>query len=232
MPDFAVIIPAAGSSSRFGGTRNKLLEDLAGQPVIVRCVNAFLRRNDVRAIIIPTILADQLRAIVPADERIIFCEGGPTRAHSVVNALRNVHGSIEWVAVHDGARPLISQAVIDRTIECAVKQGAAAPAMPVSLTIKQAAGPLPARVEMTLPRQRLWAMQTPQIARRDKLLAAFQSCPVALDQITDDMQVIELASGEVWLVEGDERNLKITTQLDLMLARTLMGAWDSPLRGN
>jgi 2-C-methyl-D-erythritol 4-phosphate cytidylyltransferase len=223
MPDFAVIIPAAGSSSRFGGPRNKLLETLAGQTVIARTVNAFLQRRDVVRVILPTAL-DELKALLPQDPRIIFCPGGPTRADSVHNGLKAAPESIEWVAVHDGARPLISQGLIDRTLAAAVAHGAAVPALAVSLTIKQAKGPLPARVERTLPREQLWAMQTPQIARRADLLKAFASCPIPLSQVTDDVQLIELAGGEVWLVAGEERNLKITMPTDLPIAEILLAS--------
>jgi 2-C-methyl-D-erythritol 4-phosphate cytidylyltransferase len=221
MPDFAVIIPAAGSSTRFGGSRNKLLETLAGEAVIARTVNAFLQRPDVAQIVLPTAL-NELKTILPTDSRLLFCPGGASRAHSVFNGLRAVNGSIDWVAVHDGARPLISQELIDRTLAAAQKHGAAVPALPVSLTIKQAAGPLPARVEKTIPREQLWAMQTPQIAMREALLAAFEACPIPLPQVTDDVQLIELAGGEVWLVPGDERNLKITTAIDLKIAEMLL----------
>jgi 2-C-methyl-D-erythritol 4-phosphate cytidylyltransferase len=219
MPEFAVILPAAGSSMRFGGARNKLLEDLGGMRVIRRTLEAFLARPDVAQIVIPTAIEPELRTVVPDDERIEFCPGGETRAHSVHNALRQVDPGIQWVAVHDGARPLVSHALIDRTLAAATKHGAAVPALPVALTIKQATGPLPAQVERTVPRERLWAMQTPQIARRAELLRAFDSCPIPLAQVTDDVQLVELAGGQVWLVEGEERNLKITTPIDLRIAR-------------
>jgi 2-C-methyl-D-erythritol 4-phosphate cytidylyltransferase len=140
----------------------------------------------------------------------------------VLNALRTVDEAIEWVAVHDAARPLVSQDLINRTFEAAMKHGAAVPAMPVHLTVKQATGPLPARVTKTIPRNELWAMQTPQIAGRAALLEAFDRCPVPLDQITDDMQLLELAGHEVWLVQGEECNLKITTPIDLKLAELLV----------
>jgi 2-C-methyl-D-erythritol 4-phosphate cytidylyltransferase len=218
MPAIAVIIPAAGSSSRFGGGRNKLLESLSGRPVIARTVATFLARTDVVRIVIPTAMEGQLRAVLPGDSRIRYCAGGETRAHSVFNALRQVGPETEWVAVHDGARPLVSQALIDRTLATALKHGAAVPAMPVTLTIKEAAAPLPAKVERTVPRERLWAMQTPQIARREELLRAFEKCPIPLSQVTDDVQLVELAGGEVWLVGGEERNLKITTPMDLRVA--------------
>jgi 2-C-methyl-D-erythritol 4-phosphate cytidylyltransferase len=221
-PQCAVIIPAAGSSSRFGGPRNKLLETLDGQAVIARTVATFLARPDVARVILPTALPE-LATLLPRDPRVITCPGGQTRAHSVWEGLKHVPDSIEWVAVHDGARPLVSHELIDRTLEAARTYGAAVPAMPVALTIKQAQGPLPAAVEKTIPRENLWAMQTPQVARRADLLHAFETCPIPLATVTDDVQLIELAGGHVWLVPGEERNLKITTPLDLKLAQLLVG---------
>ena len=220
MPEFAVIIPAAGSSSRFGGPRTKLLETLAGETVIARTVKAFLQRTDVAQVILPTTLAE-LKTLLPNDPRVKSCDGGETRAHSVLNGLNAVAPGIEWVAVHDGARPLISQPLIDATLQAAVTYGAAVPALPVALTIKQAAGPLPAKVEKTVPRQNLWAMQTPQIMKRTNLERAFRACPIPLADVTDDVQLIELSGLPVWLVPGDERNLKITTRQDLLLAELL-----------
>ena len=221
MHEFAVVIPAAGSSTRYGGPRNKLLETLGGETVIARTVAAFLAREDVAQVILPTGL-DEIRDILPRDSRVVFCPGGETRAHSVWNGLRAVPAEVEWVAVHDGARPLVSRGLIDRTLAAARSHGAAVPALPVALTIKEAAGPLPARVERTVPREHLWAMQTPQIARRADLLRAFETCPIPLAQVTDDVQLIELSGGEVWLVSGEERNLKITTRLDLRVAELLL----------
>jgi 2-C-methyl-D-erythritol 4-phosphate cytidylyltransferase len=222
MPDFAAIIPAAGSSTRFGGARNKLLEILRGEPVIARTVKTFLARPDVKAVILPTGL-EELKAILPNDPRLIFCPGGTSRAQSVRNGALAVPREIEWVAVHDGARPLVTQELIDRTLSQAELHGAAVPALAVSLTIKQAKGPLPARVERTIPRESLWAMQTPQIMKRAELLRAFETCPIPLAEVTDDVQLIELAGGAVWLVAGEERNLKITTATDLKVAEMMLG---------
>jgi 2-C-methyl-D-erythritol 4-phosphate cytidylyltransferase len=214
---FAVILPAAGRSLRFGGGgRDKLLEPLGGQPVIARSVQAFLQRADVGLVIIPTNQRERIEPVV--DPRVQFCPGGPSRAESVLNALREIPERFEWVAVHDAARPLVSQRLIDRTFAAARQHGAAVPALPIALTVKQAAGPLPARVERTVPRKNLWAMQTPQVMRRDELLAAYAKCPIPLSDVTDDTQLLELAGREVWLVEGEERNLKITTPADLRVA--------------
>jgi 2-C-methyl-D-erythritol 4-phosphate cytidylyltransferase len=123
--------------------------------------------------------------------------------------------------VHDAARPLVSQALIDETLAAAVAHGAAVPALPVNLTIKQAPAPLPAKVQRTVPRADLWAMQTPQIVRAADLRDAFARCPIRLDQVTDDVQLLELIGKEVWLVPGEENNLKITTPLDLQIANLL-----------
>jgi 2-C-methyl-D-erythritol 4-phosphate cytidylyltransferase len=225
MPDFAVILPAGGKAVRFGGEKNKLLHDLRGASILRRSIEVFLVRADVKLIVVPTAdpqMLDEIKRL--NDPRIQTPPGGASRAESVRNGLRVVPAAIEWVAVHDAARPLISQALIDITLAAAVKNGAAAPALPVHLTIKEAAGPLPAKVLRTIPRQNLWAMQTPQIMRRADLFDAFERCPLPLDEITDDIQLLELAGKPVWLVPGEEQNLKITTQTDLRLAELLVEA--------
>lgn len=224
----AVILPAAGASARFGNGRDKLLEVLAGKTVLCRSVEAFLSRTDVQRLVIATrdpSATDHLRKVIgPSfdDPRLIICTGADSRAGSVLAALQQVPPSIHWIAVHDAARPLVSQDLITRTLAAARAHGAAVPAMPVTLTIKQAAGPLPAPVIQTLPRQQLWAMQTPQVARRADLLEAFEHCTIPLSQVTDDVQLIELAGKPVWLVAGEERNLKLTTAMDLALAEALV----------
>ena len=226
----AVILPAAGSSSRFGASRNKLVQMLAGKPVIAHTLALFLSRSDVKQVIIAagddSDVAIEEHAswqLLLQDPRVQRVPGGQTRAHSVLAALEAVNTSIEWVAVHDAARPLVTQAIIDATLKLAREHGAAVPALPVALTIKKAVGPLPAKVLCTIPRHDLWAMQTPQIARRSALREAFRNCPISLEQVTDDVQLIELVGGEVWLAQGDERNLKITTQQDILLAEMLLG---------
>jgi 2-C-methyl-D-erythritol 4-phosphate cytidylyltransferase len=229
MPQLAVILPAAGSSTRFGGTTSKLYAPLAGRAVLLRSFDAFLDRSDVAMIVIPTRLNADAQIDAPDEiqgslrhAKVRLCAGGACRAQSVRNALAVIPPSIEWVAVHDAARPLVSQELIDRVLAAAMEHGAAVPALPVHLTIKQALGPLPAKVQRTLPRDQLWAMQTPQIMRQSALLEAFDRCPMSLDQITDDVQLLELAGHDVWLVAGEERNLKITTKADIHLAEFLL----------
>jgi 2-C-methyl-D-erythritol 4-phosphate cytidylyltransferase len=216
---FSLILPAAGKSTRFGGPRSKLLEMLDGVPVIARAVQPFLARSDLARIIIPCGDPEGLSAVLPKENPIEFCDGGATRAHSVLAALKRVPADVEWVAVHDAARPLISPALIEQSLTAARQYGAAVPALPVALTIKQADAPLPARVDRTVPRHALWAMQTPQVMRRADLLDAFERCPIALDQVTDDVQLLELAGHPVWLIAGEERNLKVTTAVDIVIAK-------------
>jgi 2-C-methyl-D-erythritol 4-phosphate cytidylyltransferase len=227
MPQFVAIIPAAGASTRYAGPRNKLLEKIHLETVIARTVKAFLSRSDVSQIILPTTLKE-LPTILPAEPRLHFCEGGNCRAQSVYNGLKALPENIEWVAIHDGARPLISQDLINRTLAAAIEHGAAVPALPVTLTIKQAAGPLPAKVEKTIAREKLWAMQTPQIMQRAALQKAFKTCPIPLSEVTDDVQLLELAGQEVWLIPGEEQNLKITTAMDLKLAELFLPLRQSP----
>jgi 2-C-methyl-D-erythritol 4-phosphate cytidylyltransferase len=226
MDTFAVIIPAAGRSVRFGGPRNKLESTLAGQSVLSRAVEAFLNRADVTQVIIATTPPGSGEIIPPpfetVDPRVVFVAGGSCRAQSVLRALQRMADDSGWVAIHDAARPLVSQELIDRTFAAAKQYGAAVPAMPVALTVKQAEGPLPAKVQRTLPRSTLWAMQTPQIVTRSALLAAYERCTLPLDQVTDDVQLLELAGDDVWLVPGEERNLKITTQADLKIAEMFL----------
>lgn len=213
MPQFALILPAAGSSSRFGS--DKLLARLNGRSVLDRTIDAFGSRADVAVIVLVGREAGQ-------SSRILSVPGGACRAASVRNGVAAVPQAIEWVAVHDAARPLVSQELIDRTLAEAVRFGAAAPALAVHLTIKQADGPLPATVQRTVPRETLWAMQTPQVMRRLDLLEAFAACPIPLEQVTDDLQLLELAGRPVRLVDGDPGNIKITTPHDLELAETLL----------
>lgn len=227
MPRFAVILPAAGASTRFG-PQSKLFAPLGDVPLLAVTLAAFLGRDDVELVVVATPprnewpdaharLRDALR-----DPRVRLCDGGPSRAHSVRNALAPVPAGIEWVAVHDAARPLVSQALIDRTLDAAVRYGAAIPALPVVPTVKQADGPLPAKVQRTVPRHVLWAVQTPQVTRRAALLSAYAACAVPLEGVTDESQLLELAGQDVWLVAGDERNLKITTPDDLRVARAYL----------
>ncbi|HEX8913206.1 MAG TPA: 2-C-methyl-D-erythritol 4-phosphate cytidylyltransferase, partial [Humisphaera sp.] len=179
LPRFALVLPAAGSSNRFGS--NKLLAMLAGEPVVSRTLGRFADHPSLAAVVFAASQPNAIRqacvkliaAIEARGVPVTFAPGGANRAESVRSAVQAVPADVEWVAVHDAARPLVSRALIDRALAGAAAHGSAVPALPVSLTIKEADGPLPARVVRTIPRSRLWAMQTPQVLRRADLLAAY-----------------------------------------------------------
>ncbi len=230
MEQFAILIPAAGRSSRFAVAQNKLHSLINTKSVLARSIEAFLGRSDVAEVVVavsddqsvdearPKLPSDVLR-LIEGNERITLCAGGECRAKSVRNALQAIRSNASWVAVHDAARPLVTSQLIDRVFTCAVQRGAAAPAVPVKYTVKLAGTTLPSKIERTIPRENLWLMQTPQAARRSDLLDAYEACPLPLESITDDVQLLELAGRPVWLTEGDEQNVKITTLLDLEFAR-------------
>jgi 2-C-methyl-D-erythritol 4-phosphate cytidylyltransferase len=216
---------------RFGSPVSKLFQPLAGKPVLAHTLFAFARREDVSQIIIATEDPDAVQGcaefLTPVERlKLKLCPGGTCRAGSVRAAALASSEKIDWLAVHDAARPLISRDLISRIFTTAQSHGCAAAALPVHLTIKEAVGPLPAEVRQTLRRDHLWAMQTPQAMRRRDLLSAFDLCPIPLDQITDDVQLLELAGKPVWLVQGEERNLKITTPTDLQIAQSLLSKID------
>ena len=145
--------------------------------------------------------------------------GGKDRAESVRNGLRMLSKHVKLAAVQDGARPLITEAVIDRTIRAAHTYGAAAPAIPVKDTIKIVEGGI---VSTTPDRTTLKAIQTPQVFDIDLLKGALKKAEQDGAAITDDCSAVELLGFKVRIVEGDERNIKVTTPMDLKIAQMLL----------
>ncbi len=222
-PDTAALVVAAGNSTRMGGVSKQFLP-LLGIPVLIRTLLAFERHPRVGSIIVVTREQD-----MPELQRLIhqyeltkvtdLVEGGATRAFSVQNGLARCKNT-EFVAIHDGARPLVTEAVITRTIEGAVLYGAAAAAVPVKDTIKRADAT--GQVLETPDRSTLRAMQTPQTFRLSLYQQAAEQCGDKLEQLTDDCAVLEMAGMPVYLVEGDNTNLKITTPEDILLAEAIL----------
>lgn len=225
-PRCAALVAAAGSSSRMGGV-NKLLEDLDGMPVLVRTLTALQRSELVDEIIIATreeeiVEISDLCHTYGISKCTKVVRGGESRVHSVMRAAVEAAPGTGFLAVQDGARPLVTPDLIDRVIREAHRCNAAAPAIPVKDTVKTVKdGEM---VDTTLDRSLLRAVQTPQVFSADLLKAALQN---ALDQnlhITDDCSAVEQLGKVVYLVEGEEENLKITTPTDLILARALLQA--------
>ena len=220
--DFAVIIPAAGRSERFGG--EKLAQVVAGRSILEYSIRALINRVDVACVLLALrdgAASPPISAELSRHPKLSFYGGQEHRALTVrlgIGALgkRISEGSLErappLIAIHDAARPAVSQGLIDRVFEAARRHGAAVPGLPPADTIKHVRGDV---VIGTLPRTELVAVQTPQAMRRDWLEEAFVQCRLPAEQITDDVQVLELAGREVRVVEGDPQNIKVTVPADL-----------------
>ena len=225
-PRCAALVAAAGSSSRMGGI-NKLLEPLDGIPVLVRTLTALERAQRVDSIVIAPreedlITVSQLCKTYGITKCKKVIRGGEDREHSVLLAALEADPDTELLAVQDGARPLVSPDLIDRVIEAAQRCGAAAPAVPVKDTVKTVRED--GAVEETLERSRLRAVQTPQVFEASLLKAALQAALEEGAALTDDCSAVERLGKVVYLIEGEETNLKITTPTDLILAEALLAA--------
>ena len=224
-PRCAALVAAAGSSTRMGGGTNKLLLPLDGIPVLIRTLDALQRAERVDEIIVAT-REEELVEIAQLCHTygITKCKkvvrGGESRAHSVMLAAREADKSMELLAVQDGARPLVTPALIDSVIAAATRCGAAAPAVPVKDTIKCVRED--GAVAQTLDRSALRAVQTPQVFTADVLKAALQSVLEQGIEVTDDCGAVERLGKVVFLTEGEETNLKITTPADLVLAEAIL----------
>ena len=215
------VIVAAGSASRMGGI-DKVVAPLAGQPVIWHTVRAFQDCEAIREIVVVTRqeLISQVQSLCADFSKVrAVVEGGSDRPASVRAGLDALSDKVKLAAIQDGARPLVSFEVIDRTVRAAHSYGAAAPGIPVKDTVKVVRGGL---VESTPDRASLQAVQTPQVFDIDLLRAALKKAAKGNLPITDDCSAVELMGMSVKMVEGEERNIKITTPMDLRLAEMLM----------
>ena len=222
----SAIIAAGGRGSRFGGTQPKQLQPLAGVPILKRTVDVFLNGYAFDEVVVA--LPSDLAANPPAYlDDVIVVEGGERRQDSVANAVRAVAPSSQVIVIHDAARPLVTPAVIERTIAAAIKHGAAIAALPARDTVKR--GDASRVIRGTLPRDEIFLAQTPQAFRVGVLRDALAIASTATDA-TDEAMLAEAAGHHVHLVEGDPRNLKITTPDDLMLAEALAPREARPAR--
>lgn len=225
MPKFAVILPAAGRSTRFGEPRRKKpFVELQGRPVWVRAAELFANRDDVvqTLIVVAPDDIDFFKEKFQANLAFMAVEivaGGKERADSVRNALARVRADVDFVAVHDAARPLLVKKWIDTLFVAAEDHGAAIPAAPISSTIKRVDN---GRISETVPRRNLWAAQTPQVFRRQLLLDAYAKWDGS--EATDEAQLVEQLGHPVAVVEGSPMNIKITTQEDFKMAEALLSA--------
>ena len=190
--------------------------------MILRTVRAFQQSDAIREIVVVT-REDLIRPIsslcAQMDKVKAVVAGGKSRQESVWRGLNALSHDVKLAAIHDGARPLISQTVIDRTVRAAHSYGAAAPAIPVKDTIKVVEGRV---VKNTPDRASLFAVQTPQVFDFDLLRGALKKAELEGAALTDDCSAVERLGKEVYLAPGWRENIKITTASDLTLAEALL----------
>ena len=215
------VIVAAGSASRMGGI-DKVMAPLDGEPMICRTVRAFQTAPAIQEIVIVT-REDLVEPIVKLckdfSKVTAVIVGGSSRQESVEKGLDALSKKVKLAAIQDGARPLISQAVIERTVRAAHTYGAAAPGIPVKDTIKLVEGCI---IADTPNRSKLQAVQTPQVFDYDLIRGALQKARQDKAELTDDCSAVERLKMSVFMVEGDERNIKVTTPMDLKIAQMLL----------
>ena len=215
------VIVAAGSASRMGGI-DKVMAPLQGEPMVLRTVREFQNCDAIREIVVvtrPDLILPIMSLVQGLDKVKAVVAGGESRQESVNLGLNALSDKVKLVAVQDGARPLITWQVIDRTVRAANTYGAAAPAIPVKDTIKTVQGGL---VKETPDRKLLYAVQTPQVFDLDLLRGALKKAKDDGAAVTDDCSAVERLGMRVKIVEGDERNLKVTTPFDLAVAKMLL----------
>lgn len=215
------VIVAAGSASRMGGI-DKVMAPLGGEPMIVKTVRAFQQCDAIREIVVvtrPDLIVPIMDLCASMDKVRAVVAGGSSRQASVSLGLNALSEKVKLAAIQDGARPFVTWQLIDRVVRAAHSFGAAAPAIPVKDTIKEVNGGV---VKQTPDRSTLFAVQTPQVFDFDLLRAALKKAEQENAQVTDDCSAVERMGMSVKIVEGDERNIKVTTPLDLKIAELLL----------
>ena len=230
MATFAVILPAAGKSSRFRDQHYKKPFALLDQRAVwLHSAEKFLNRDDVRQVIVVIASEDReaFQTKFGANVAILgveVVEGGASRAESVAKALDRVKEDIEFVAIHDAARPCIADEWVAKIFAAAEASDAAIYAIPVAGTLKKVGADH--RIEETLSRENIWEAQTPQVFRRQLLVDAYARRGDF--QATDDAQLVERLGHPVTVVPGSPINLKITSREDLRLAERSLKALPRP----
>ncbi|GCD84689.1 2-C-methyl-D-erythritol 4-phosphate cytidylyltransferase [Parageobacillus thermoglucosidasius] len=225
---YEVVIPAAGQGKRMKAGMNKQLIELRNEPLIVRTLKVFENDEWCRGIIVVINEAErtqfeQLFSRFHIKKITAVVGGGKERQHSVYNGLRAVKNS-DIVLIHDGARPFVTIEQIHELVNEAKEHGAAIPAVRVKDTIKKVCDQF---VEGTVERSGLWAVQTPQAFHVSLVLRAHEQAQKDGYIGTDDASLVERIGGKVKIIEGDYRNIKLTTPDDLLFAEVILSSWVS-----
>lgn len=214
MSKVAVIVPAAGAGARMGGVRKPFIE-LEGRTVLDWALAPFLARRDVVEVVVALGAGGSGGGFTAPDERVRAVRGGASRFESVANALAGLQSDAGVVAVHDGARPFPSPAVIDDCIRLAARGLGAVAGVPAVDTVKRVER---GRIAGTPRRDELWYAQTPQVFSREELEQAVARCRESGLSPTDDASMVESPDADVRMVLSSTMNLKITTPDDVVVA--------------
>jgi 2-C-methyl-D-erythritol 4-phosphate cytidylyltransferase len=230
-PRYAVILPAAGRSSRFHDKEKKPFTNIDGRAVWLRTAEHFITRDDVVQCIIVIAKDDQELFRRRYGANIAFMnvqlvEGGAERTDSIANALAAVKPEADFVAIHDAVRPCVTDELIDAVFTQAARGGAAILAVEIADTVKRVETH-PAIAE-TVTRKGLWLAQTPQVFRRDWIAEAYAHRSRVTGPITDDAQIVEALGHPVHVVTGSPSNIKITTKSDVSLADAILRSRPKP----
>ncbi|HKV73324.1 MAG TPA: 2-C-methyl-D-erythritol 4-phosphate cytidylyltransferase [Gemmatimonadales bacterium] len=224
--DVGVIIVAAGQGNRLGGSTPKQFQPIAGVPMLLRAIRPFASHPEVGGVVV--VLAPDTAATPPgwlaelSGPALKLVAGGAERSDSAMAGLEALDAACTVVLVHDAARPFVDRAIIDAVIAGAREGKGAIPAVPVGDTLKAAAAPKDGGlIRQTVPRAGLWRAQTPQGFPRGVLERAYAAARSRREVATDDAALVEAIGETVTLVPGSERNIKVTTALDLELSEQL-----------
>jgi 2-C-methyl-D-erythritol 4-phosphate cytidylyltransferase len=225
-PNVTAIIVAAGKGERLGSGLNKQFIPLCDIPVLARTLSAFESSSGITRVIV-VVRGEDIVAVADIvrefgfDKVVRIVRGGETRQQSAAAGLEAA-GVTDYIAVHDGARPLVTSACIDRVVEAALEFKAAATAVRLKDTVKQTDEN--GIVLGTPDRSFLWAVQTPQVFETELYKKALKAAQDSGAEYTDDCQLVEIAGGRVRLVEGEYSNIKITTKDDVNIAEAILRA--------
>jgi 2-C-methyl-D-erythritol 4-phosphate cytidylyltransferase len=218
----AAVIPAGGTGLRMGGDVRKQYLELAGEPMLLRTLRTFREHPSVEWVIVALPPADVHGPPFRLPDDVVVVPGGAGRGDSVRAGLAAVPEAADVVLVHDAARPLVTRAVVDRVLAAVGGGVGAIAAVPVADTLKRVDGSR--TITGTVERERLWRAQTPQGFPRAALVDAYRRAAEEGVAATDDAALVERYGGRVVVVEGDERNLKVTRPEDLRVAEALLEA--------
>lgn len=225
-PFCSAIIVAAGKGRRMEASVNKVYIDISGKKTIIRTLEPFQQNPFVDEIILVVSERDISYCGFELIDKSVFSKvkkitaGGCKRQDSVYNGLQEISEKAEIIVIHDGARPLVTEDIIERSVRSAMEFGAVSTAVPVKDTVKTA--DQSGFVSGTLDRSTLWAVQTPQAFKRDIIREAHEKARELDVEATDDAMLVENLGYKLKLVEGSYENIKLTTPEDVIIARAII----------